>query len=370
MIYLDNAATTAKKPGAVYSELNSFIKYGQANPGRSSHELSLAASERIYEAREAIANLFSIDDPERVVFTYNATYAINLALKTTLREKCHVIISDVEHNAVIRVLEKLKVTIGLEYSAFNSDELSEESLDQLVRSDTVAIVSSLASNVVGKPIDERVLSSFAKKRGLKLILDASQAAGHRRIDLKKNPCHILCAPGHKALFGLMGSGFCIFQDKKRTDSFIEGGSGSDSLSPTMPILLPEAYEAGTLGTPAIIALGAGVKYVMERGEENIEKNLDEKCCGLLERLLSIKGIRVLGCGSGILSFIKEGYIPDLMCREYDRRGICLRSGLHCAPEAHKKLGTLDTGAIRVSLSDLTKKSELDAFLRATKEILS
>ncbi len=369
MIYFDNAATTLRKPKRIYKVLDEFYREYQANPSRSSHKQSIKASEKVFEAREQISSLYSLDAPENVVFTYNATYGLNLAIKTTITEKCHIIISDVEHNSVMRILYVLSERLGVRFSTFDSDFLSEECLENLLQDDTKAIISTLASNVTGKSIDETVLSSFAIKHGLKLILDASQATGHRKIDLKNNPADILCAPGHKALFGLMGSGFCVFKNKTRGISFIEGGSGSESISNTMPISLPEGYEAGTLGVPAIIALGEGIRFIKEYGEDNITKKLDRLTDILLDKISKNKKITVLGNGSGILSFIVNGYETDLLCRELDRDGFAIRSGLHCAPMAHKKLGTIASGAIRISFSVFNTEKEINLFIKSLNSII-
>ena len=177
MIYLDNAATTFPKPKTVISSVNDCLNNYCGNPSRSSHILSMKASEAVYEAREAVAELVGINYPERVVFTMNATYALNLAIKTSIKKKCHVIISDIEHNSVVRTVEKLKSTLGVEYSRFDTDN-AETSITALLRPDTAAIISTLASNVTGKRVSLELLSVIAKKHGLILITDAAQLIGH------------------------------------------------------------------------------------------------------------------------------------------------------------------------------------------------
>lgn len=368
MIYFDNAATTYLKPRQVYTALNRSVKLLSSNPGRSSHRAALLASEALYNAREAVADLFGCES-QRVVFTYNATYALNLAIKTTIKEKCHVIISDLEHNSVIRVLNSLKNSLGIEFSRFQSDRLSEESLKKILRNDTKAIISTLASNVTGKEIDELLLSNFAKKYGLKLILDASQAAGHRKIDLKKTPCDVLCAPGHKALFGIMGSGLAVFSGDERGASFIEGGSGSDSISYEMPRSLPDGYEAGTVALPAIITLGEGCRFIKKTGEDNIKCKLTEYTKIITERLSEYKDMKIFSEGSGIVSFSLKGISSSELASLLDKYGIAVRAGLHCAPEAHKKLGTIEEGLVRSSLSFFNTKKEVDKFCTIINKIV-
>lgn len=366
MIYLDNAATSFPKPRCVIRDLNSCLKKYCGNPGRSSHKLSLQASEAIYAVREEIAEHLSISTPENVVFTLNATYALNLAIKTFINEKCHILTSDFEHNSVIRPLEALKRRIGIEYSSFSTDGDVEKSIKESIRADTKGIVASVASNVTGDSISLKILSKIAAEYNLFLIVDASQAIGHTKIDLKETPCDVLCAPAHKALFGIQGCGFAVFKDSTPRDSFIEGGSGSESVNPLMPVLLPERYEAGTLPTPAIVALGSGLKYIKDIGIENIEARLTMLTSELEARLAEIPDVKIYKSGTGIVSFNVADYPSSLVAGWLDKNGICTRGGLHCAPSIHKKLGTLEQGAVRISLSYLNSKSDIDGFYRVMK----
>ena len=367
MIYLDNAATTFPKPGRVIDAVNTCLKKYCGNPGRSAHRLSVRASEEIYAVREAVSTLIGAEKTEGVVFTYNATHALNLAIKTKITEKCHVLVSDVEHNSVIRPLEKLKSTLGVDYSLFSSDS-PEESISALVRDDTRFIISTLASNVTGEKIPLDKLSLLAERYDLGLIVDASQAIGHTDINLMKTPCDVLCAPAHKALFGIQGCGFAVFADTKRSDSFIEGGSGSDSINTEMPELLPEGYEAGTLSTPAIAALGGGISFINDVGIGEIERKLCKMTDMLKERIISVKGTVLYPSCGGIVSFNLRGYPSAVVARELDKYGICVRGGLHCAPSAHRRLATLDKGTVRLSLSYLNSERELDGFYKALRNI--
>ena len=367
MIYFDNAATTNIKPKCVYKGISYAMKHLCANPGRSSHRSALFSSEAVYDSRERVARLFNAA-PDKTVFTYNATYALNMAIKTLVKEKCHLIISDMEHNSVYRVVQRLYRELGVTYSIFDSDNICIESLEGLLQADTKAVITTLSSNVTGKEIDENIISNFAKKHNLQVIFDASQAAGHRRIDLSDLEYYAFCAPGHKALFGIMGAGVAIFNDIKRCGDFLEGGSGVDSLSENMPQYLPEGYEAGTLGVPSVYALGKGCEFVMGTGEEVIEKRLKLLTDLAYDRLSDLKNLKIYGKGSGIISFsVKD--IPSFSVAEYlDKRGIAVRGGLHCAPLAHKKLGTIEHGLVRASFSIFNKKCEIDKFYIALKEI--
>lgn len=370
MIYLDNAATTFPKPSCVIKDLNFCLKKYCGNPGRSSHALSIKSSEAIYETREEIASLLSVDTPEQIVFTYNATYALNLAIKTFVTEKCHILTGDFEHNAVIRPLERLKRELGVEYSVFSTVGNTEQNIQSAIRDDTAGIICSLSSNVVGRKLDISLLSSVAKRNGLFLIIDASQSIGHIDIDLNKSQCDVLCAPGHKALFGIQGCGFAYFRDNKRKNSFIEGGSGFDSINPEMPQLLPEAYEAGTLSTPAIVSLCSGIRFIKKTGIDNITKKLSYLTEEMADRLDSIKGIRLYDRGCGILPFNLKDIPSSMVSLLLDKHGICVRGGLHCAPSIHRVLGTLDEGIVRISLSYMNTKRQIDKVYLALREIAS
>ena len=368
MIYYDNAATSYPKPKCVTERLKTCLKKYCGNPGRSSHFLALRAAEEIYSTRERIADLVKIPECEGVVFTHNATYALNMAIKTIIKEKCHVIVSDIEHNSVIRPLETLKNRLGIEYDSFDSEGNIGENITKLIRKDTACIVSTLASNVTGREISEQVLSKVASENGLDLILDASQAIGHREINLSATPCSALCAPAHKGLYGIQGSGFCIFRDTVRHADFIEGGSGTDSINKYMPSLLPEGYEAGTLATPGICALGAGIDYIRSIGIDTIKTKANELSNEIKDRIDSIKNTVLYPSYGSIVSFNLKNTPSSEVARELDNYNICVRAGLHCAPSAHEKLGTLSTGCVRISISSFNSKREIDRFYKVLKAI--
>ena len=369
MLYLDNAATSFPKPACVLKEINFCLKKYCGNPGRSSHTLSVKASEAIYSAREKIAKMLGVIDPEHIVFTYNATYALNIAIKSLVRERCHILTSDFEHNSVIRPLEALRKKLKIEYSCFDTKGELKKSLQSGLRQETSGIIASLASNVTGDHTTLKLLSDFAKEKGLFLIVDASQAIGHMKINLNDAPCDALCAPGHKALFGIQGCGFVYFKDKTRRESFIEGGSGYDSISGEMPILLPEGYEAGTLSTPAIASLSSGVDFIEKIGLVNIHNKLNRLTEMTSERLSEISGIRLYKAGIGLLSFNYMDMPSSAFSSLLNERGICVRGGLHCAPSIHKRLGTIDQGTVRVSYSYLNKMSDPDRLYKTVKSII-
>ena len=369
MIYLDNAATTFPKPESVIRKTEECIVKYCSNSGRSSHSLAIKTSEEIFYTRDALSDFLSIGKPENICFTLNATYALNIAIKCLISEKCHVLISDVEHNSVLRPLYTLKNEIEIEYSSFSTDGNIRESIKAAIRSDTRAIVSTLCSNVTGAEIPLNVLSEIARDYNLILIVDASQLIGHKKIDLKKNPCDALCAPAHKGLFGIQGAGFVVFPKKAPSKTIIEGGSGNDSMNPTMPKDLPEKFEAGTLPSPSIVSLGAGIDFINEIGIEQISKRIDNLTSVFHEELKKIKGITVLAAQNGIISFsvnkLRSSVVSDML----NYRGIYTRSGLHCAPMAHIKLGSVNMGLTRVSLSVFNTEDDALHLSRALNDVL-
>lgn len=368
MIYLDNAATSFPKPKQVVNEVTKCITRYCGNPGRSSHKLALAAADKIFETRVLIADFLEWDKCENVIFTPNATYALNLVIKGMITDKCHCIISDLEHNSVIRPLQKALLKFGGDFSVFNSDLSLSEAIEPLIRDNTYAIISTLCSNVTGKIIDFNELSKIAKKHGLKLIVDASQYIGHKRLNLKDLYFTALCSAGHKSLFGIQGSAFAIINDYELFDTLTEGGSGVDSFSVNMPILLPERYEAGTLSTPAIASLGAGIDFLNQIGIDEVEKKLQYMTSLTKNELNSISSVTSYGAENGIISFNVKNYTSSYISDVLDKEGFATRSGYHCAPLIHKKLNTTELGAVRVSLSYFNKESEIYALSKALRRI--
>ena len=368
MIYFDNAATSFPKPRSVTSEVIRCLKQYCGNPGRSSHSLAIAAAEKIYETRERLADFIGLEKPENIIFTPNATYALNLAIKGTVTEACHCIISDIEHNSVIRPLYKCTQKYGCEISEFNSDLPLNKAIIPLIRQDTRVIATSIASNVTGKILDIEALSHIAEEYGLKLIVDASQYLGHLPINLKSINYHALCSAGHKALFGIQGSGFTAFKTAENIDTLVEGGSGIDTFSPNMPIVLPERYEAGTLFTPAIASLWAGIGYITDVGIDNISSRIELLTQRVKDILLSFDNITIYGAENGIISFNVGNYPSSYISELLNDNNIATRSGFHCAPLIHRKLGTEKRGAVRISLSYLNTQKECDLLYKALKLI--
>ena len=368
MIYLDNAATSYPKPKSVVKSVTECLRSYCGNPGRSGHYFSIKTAEKIYEARELVARLLNADKAENVIFTANATMALNYAIKGLVKPQSHCIVSDIEHNSVLRPLNKLKETIGVTYSTFNSDNSLEKEILPLIKNNTGYIISTLSSNVTGKTLNFEELSRIARENGLKLIIDASQYAGHRKIDIECCPCDAICSAGHKALFGIQGSGFLYLNDIENTVTTIEGGTGSASMNLSMPEHLPDKFEVGTLPSPSIISLKAGLDYIFKVGLSNVTNRLDHLTEYTYDILSSFKEVKIYGAENGIISFnIKD--LSSLDCaRMLSDENIAVRGGFHCAPTIHDKLGTLTHGAVRISYSYLNEKSDADRLYKAIKDI--
>jgi len=339
------------------------------NPGRSSHKLSLAASEKIYECREHLSALFRSFSPENVVFTYNATYAINIALKGTAQPGDHILISNFEHNSVIRPVFNLQ-KIGVSHSVFNAccdDETIIKNISAAILPNTRIIIVSHSSNICGITLPIAKIGKLCHDRGLLFIVDASQSAGIRDIDVVRDNIDILCAPGHKGLYGPQGTGFLLISDSAASTVFntiIEGGNGVNSLIPDMPDFRPERLESGTLATPAIAGLCEGVKFVRRIGPENIFDHEIKLYRRMKNNLHTICGVKVYADhidDSSVLLFNIGNLSSAEVSSKLDEAGICTRSGFHCSPLAHKMLGTGDDGAVRVSFGYFNTVAEVDYF---------
>ena len=375
MIYFDNAATSFPKPQAVPREVYRCMTEYCGNPGRSGHALSLAAAKKIFDCRCEISDLFGADSPEGIVFTQNTTHALNLIIKGLLKKGDHVIISDMEHNSVLRPIARLFEDGIIEYSVFSTRVLEKNRNSSLVcaniarkiKKNTRAVICSHSSNICSASLPIGEIGAFCHRHGLLFIVDAAQSAGHIPIDIKKMNIDALCAPAHKALYGPQGLGFAVIGGSisHELDTLTEGGNGINSLELFMPDTSPERYEAGTLATPAIAGLYEGVKHIRRLGINTIHDYECELYRHARELLYNIKGVHIYApdhVGSTLL-FNKDGFSPEELSRKLDENGICVRGGYHCSPLGHKTLGTIDSGAIRLSFGIFNKKSELDILAR-------
>lgn len=359
MIYLDNAATTSPKPQMVIQAVDYAVRRYSANPGRGGHRASVEAAEQVYRTRKIVKEFFDLKDESDAVFTQNCTMALNTVIKGVLRKGDHVIISSMEHNAVLRAVEHLKSSGVISYSVSevkDNDDETVNSFREQINSHTKMIICTHASNVFGKILPVSKLCALAHSYGILFCMDAAQSAGILDVDIAESGYDFVCCAGHKGLYGPMGTGLLLINNEDALpDPLIDGGTGGDSLNTAMPDYLPDRLESGTLNVPGICGLGVGIRFVQSHGVDNIyhkEMNLIRYAYNGLNK---IQGVRLYtgypndGEYVPVLSFSIEGKDSE-RCAEFLNKyySTAVRAGLHCAPLAHKHMGTTDTGTVRIS----------------------
>ena len=380
MIYLDNAATSWPKPETVPAAMERFLREHGASPGRSGHRLSIEAGRDVYDARERVARLVGLDDPLAVVFTKNATEALNLALLGLLLPGDHVITSTMEHNSILRPLRFLegRGVAVTRVPCAGDGTLDPDDVARSITAQTKLIVLGHASNVVGTLCPIAEIGRLAEERGLLFCVDAAQSAGVCPIDLGAMRVDLLAFTGHKALYGPQGTGgLCIGERARgRLCPLMYGGTGSASDSDVHPEFLPDRFEAGTLNAVGLAGLAAGVSFVESRGLAAIRAREQSLTAQLIGGLQEIPQIHVLGPRdperqTAIVSFNVEGWsCSEVAVALEERAGVCCRAGLHCAPLAHRQLGTFPEGTVRFSLGLFNEAGEITTVLDALREIVT
>ncbi|MGN0648901.1 MAG: aminotransferase class V-fold PLP-dependent enzyme [Oscillospiraceae bacterium] len=370
MIYLDNAATTYPKPQQVYKAWYHAIGAYGANPGRSGHAMSVKTSSAVFESRAACADFFGAD-PENTCFTLNCTHALNFAIKGLARRGAHYVISDLEHNAVIRPVHAVTHEYGGSYTLFEVTSNAEQTVynaERAIRSDTAALVCTAASNVTGRILPLKELARLCKRKKICFIVDAAQGSGVIPISINDG-INIICASGHKGLYGPMGTGLMITDGSYPLNALIEGGTGSASESLEQPDFLPDRFESGTINTPGVIALGAGINFVKSKGIDIIYRHETRLCRQFFEGAQRLNNIALYeditqGAHAPVVAFNIRGHSAAEASQLLSDAGFYLRGGLHCAPLAHKKLGTLDDGGtLRLAPSVFTSKEDIARLLK-------
>ena len=350
MIYLDSAATSFLKPKSVKSAMIKAMDM-MSSPGRGAYAAAMRAADKVYECRTLACRLFNFSAPENVVFTMNATHALNIAIKTLAGQGSRVVISGYEHNSVTRPLHEIgaEVTVAAG-KLFDPESTAAEFADNVPGADLV--ICNHVSNVFGfvQPIYE--ISSICSRYGVPLIIDASQSAGIETIDFSRLDADFIAMPGHKGLLGPQGTGILLCGERPKP--LMSGGTGSESLIQTMPEHLPDRAEAGTHNVVGIAGLCEGIRYVLNKGAENIGGYEARLCRETAERLGRVPTLEVFsskdGTQAGVLSFRHRTIDCEEFCERLGKNGIAARCGLHCAPLAHKSAGTVDTGTVRISFS--------------------
>ncbi|WP_417909889.1 aminotransferase class V-fold PLP-dependent enzyme [Candidatus Electronema sp. PJ] len=377
MPYLDNASTSWPKPEQVKIAVHQWLESSYGSPGRGHHAFAQAAADLVNHSRRRLARFFNLLNPNRVIFCASATDALNLALKGLLEEEDHVLISSMEHNSVLRPLRGLERERRIRLEIIPCDQQGRLDMDALRRSLTertkLAVISH-AANVTGTLQPVEAIGAMVREQGAYLLVDAAQSAGIVPLDMQQLQADLLVCSGHKSLYGLPGTGVLLLGERiKKLRPWREGGTGFNSLSEMQPQEWPEAFEAGTPNLPGILALGEGLAFIEEQGLLRIRQKEMELFAQLwhgLERL----GVTLYGPPPGeeriaILSFTLEGWEPedigDVLSHNY---GIQVRTGLHCSPLAHRTLGTLPLGTVRLSPGFFTSPADVQQAVAAIRMI--
>lgn len=369
-VYLDNAATTRRKPISVYRELMYKTVFSGINPGRGTYSESLEAMSDILETQEAVAELFNIPDASRIAFFQNATYALNTAISGYVNKGEHIVISGIEHNSVLRPVYRLgNFSVA---SADKNGNVSPESVFDAMSDETKLVVISHASNVCGSVQPIKEITEVAHKYGAKVLVDAAQTAGIIDINVKEMSIDMLAFSGHKGLMGPLGTGGLYIAEDISLSPLVVGGTGSMSESFLQPDIMPDMLHSGTLNFPAICALKKGVEFVRRREKEIFEKEKD-LAISFINGLLNIDGIKIYGNYSdsrnGTVAFnIENSDCITAAAKLSEDFDIKVRAGFHCAPLVHKALGTSKTGCIRASFGYYNKMSDVKKILYAVNKI--
>ncbi|MCM2359525.1 MAG: aminotransferase class V-fold PLP-dependent enzyme [Geobacteraceae bacterium] len=377
-IYLDNAATTFPKPDQVYRAVEHALIHIGVAPGRGGYRRGIEATRLVFEAREAVAQLFGVGDSSRIVFTHSATESLNLAVGGLLRAGDHVVSTTMEHNSLVRPLHRAAQQ-GVEVTWVEGDRsgfVDSRRIGAAIRPNTRLVALSHCSNVTGviQPVGE--IGPLARQAGALFLVDAAQSAGCLPIDVAGMAIDLLAAPGHKGLYGVQGTGFLYVTEGVELTPLLVGGSGGHSTGPEPPETMPDRFESGTLNTPGIAGLKAGVEFIRETGIENIRNRENALVGQLLAGLREMPAVTIHGPDAperrgGVVSFTVAGCDPGeigfRLDQDYD---ISVRVGLHCAYSAHRTIGTYPAGTVRVSPGYFNSEEEIAALLKALRKIVA
>ena len=375
MIYLDNAATTLHKPPEVAEAVKEAILTA-GNAARGAHGASLSASRTVFETRQKLAQLFSCPSPEHVVFTMNATEALNIAIYGLLSPGDHVISTNLEHNSVLRPLYDLQ-TRGVAVDFVPADRLGNvryEDFEAQFRKNTKAVVCTHASNLTGNVLDIARISKMAHAHGAILVVDASQTAGAIPINMQVMGVDVLCFTGHKGLLGSQGTGGLCVRPGVEISPLLRGGTGVHSYDKDQPQMYPTRLEAGTLNGHGLAGLDAALDFLLAQGVEAVSAREQALMHRFYDGVRGIPGVTVYGdfsqdARAAIVALNIRDYdsaeIADVLFRDY---GIATRPGAHCAPRMHEALGTTEQGAVRFSFSYFNTEAEVDVAIRAVREL--
>lgn len=376
MAYFDNAATSWPKPEEVYRTMDAAMRNYGGNPGRSGHKKALEAARLVYEARETIASFLNAESPNNIIFTANATEALNTAIKGVLRPGDHVITTSMEHNSVARPIYALTKS-GVEWDVVKCSKdgtLDPEDVLKAIKPNTRLIAVTHASNVTGTVMPVEEIGRIARERDILFLVDAAQTIGVLDIDVRKLHIDLLAFPGHKGLYGPQGTGGLYVREGVKLQPLKQGGTGSFSEELDQPDILPDMLEAGTLNTPGIAGLAAGVNFLKKMGLHQVRAHERMLAQRFLEGLEKIDGVTVYGCPKkhgeiAVISInlknLDSSELAFLLDSRYD---IQVRPGIHCSPMAHRTIGTIGRGTARFSFSIFNTVDEIEEALSALEEI--
>lgn len=374
-IYFDNAATSSPKPPSVVKAVTDALTRCNANPGRSGHRAAIEAGRIVLDARQRLQSILGAEDATGVIFTLNCTDALNLAIKGSLNYGDHVIATMLEHNSVLRPLNELsrrgRITLTL-LSPRDDGFIAPEDVRSAIRAETRLIVVTHASNVTGAIQPVAAIGQIAREHGVRYLIDGAQALGAMPVNVQALNCDLYAFPGHKSLLGPQGTGGLYIRPGVGLYTLREGGTGSSSDSMLQPEELPERYESGTVNLPGIAGLGAGCAYVAGQLSQ-ILSHERELTAALYEGLSAMDGVTLYSpageaARTGIVSFNLGDLSSSQTADALARADIAVRGGLHCAPGAHRFLGTLRRGAVRASVGHANTFEEVDRFLRTLREV--
>ena len=377
MIYLDNAATSFPKPACVHRQMITAGRCFAANPGRGGYPMAMAATEALYACRETAARVFGLPDPRRVVFTLNCTAALNIVIKSIFRYGGRAVVSDREHNAVMRPLHALAEK-GVRYDAVpvvtGDAEGTVEAFRRAITPQTKAIICTQVSNVTGEILPVKRLAKLAHERGLVMVVDAAQSAGHVPIHMEQDGIDYLCVAGHKGLFGPMGTGMLLCRGESPLVPLVEGGTGSASLSLAQPEAWPDRLESGTPNVVGICGLHAGLRFVEEQTIQRIASRETALCRMLYDAASGVSGIHLYssrpaeGHTAAVVSLTVDNVSTERAASALAAHGIAVRGGLHCAPAAHHSLGTVPDGTVRLSPGLFNTEEQMQKTAQILKKI--